>query len=179
MLKPNNILSYFIKDIKDPNECALYKQINTTNTIEIFYKDEKIYKLRHDRIMHNKLKTLTSYNYKNNVIIDYLSERIINSKIDSNKKFKFKTLFYKKDMKISKAYDNYVIYGFIYNKYLIKKDFNYVIEYKSVLSITIEYYNGYKYLYTNINNFKYESGQILIMNKYEANYINRFFSIYN
>ena len=33
MLKPNNILSYFIKDIKDPNECALYKQINTTNTI--------------------------------------------------------------------------------------------------------------------------------------------------
>jgi hypothetical protein len=39
----NNILSYFIKDIKDPIELAFYKQKNIDNTIEIFYKNELLY----------------------------------------------------------------------------------------------------------------------------------------
>jgi hypothetical protein len=38
-----NILSYFIKDIKDQNELAFYKQININNIIKIFYKDELLY----------------------------------------------------------------------------------------------------------------------------------------
>jgi len=71
MLKPNNILSYFIKDIKDSKECALYTQINNTYNIEIFYKDKKIYKITYNK----KLKQLTGYDYKNNVIIDYFTGR--------------------------------------------------------------------------------------------------------
>ena len=43
MLKPNNILSYFIKDIKDTNERAFYKQINNIDCIRILYKDKIIY----------------------------------------------------------------------------------------------------------------------------------------
>jgi len=174
MLKPNNILSYFIKDIKDSNECALYTQINTTNTIEIFYKDKKIYKIY--KIKYNtKLNSIHSYGYKKNVIIDYFSRRIMNYKIDSNERLNYKTLFYKKDNKILKDNYNYIYYEFIYNKYLIKKYFNYMMESKSLLCITIKYYNGYKYLYKSYSNFKYKRDQILIMNKYEANYINRFF----
>ena len=181
MLKPNNILSYFIKDIKDSKECALYTQINTTYTIEICYKDKKIYKITYNK----KLNPIHSYDYKNNVIIEYCSGRIINYKIDSNERANYKALFYKKDMLLSKEYHNYdnsVIYEFIYNKYLIKNFFKYVIESKSVLSITIKYYNGYKYLYKYYKNFKYSKYtrvQILIMNKYEAHYINRLFNIYN
>ena len=175
MLKPNNILSYFIKDIKDPKECALYKQINTTTTtIEIFYKGLMIYYIR-----HYKLKKEISWNYINNIIKDYSSGRIINYKIDYNKRLKYKAIYYKKDKKISRGNKhNCIKYEFIYNKYLIKKNFDYVIKFKSLLYTRIEYYNGYKYLYKDINNYKYKHVQILIMNKYELHYINRFFNLF-
>jgi hypothetical protein len=174
MLKPTNILSYFIKDIKDSNECALYTQIINTNTIEIFYKDKTIYKITYNK----KLNPIHSYGYKKNVIIDYFSRRLINYKIDSNERLNYKTLFYKKDNKILKDNYNCIYYEFIYNKYLIKKYFNYMMESKSLLCIKIKYYNGYKYLYKSYINSKYKRDQILIMNKYEANYINRFFSLF-
>jgi hypothetical protein len=50
----NNILSYFIKDIKDPIELAFYKQKNIDNTIEIFYKNELLYILNYDIILNLK-----------------------------------------------------------------------------------------------------------------------------
>ena len=42
---PNNILSYFIKDIKDPKDPEFLKGIKTYANIQIFYKDELIYRL--------------------------------------------------------------------------------------------------------------------------------------
>ena len=152
MLKPNNILSYFIKDIKDPKECALYKQMNTTsNNIDIFYKGELIH-----RIQLYKLKPEISWNYKNNISKVYLSGRIINCKIDSNKRRKYKTLFYKKDKRISENNGNHILYGFNYNKYLnkylIKKYLDYLEDFKSLLCFKIQYYNGciYKYISRSI-----------------------------
>jgi hypothetical protein len=173
MLKHNNILSYFIKDIKDSKESALYTQTNNNNYSVIYYKDKKLYKT-----MFTKLCPKICWNYKNNVIIEYFSGNIINYKIDSNKRLKYKALFYKKDKIISKINDNYILYEFIYNKYLIKNFFDYVIDDKDLLCINIQYYNGYKYLYKDKNNYKYKYVQILIMNKYELHYINRFFNLF-
>jgi hypothetical protein len=116
MLKPNNILSYFIKDIKNPKKRALYTQINNTTNIKIFYKDKLLYKLQ-----HYKLKPEFSWNYKNNIIKEYLSESINNIKINYIKSRNQKTLYYKKDKIISKPNGNYIMYNFICNKYLIKK----------------------------------------------------------
>jgi hypothetical protein len=179
MLKSNNILSYFIKDIKDPSECAFYKQQNKTNVIKIFYKDKILYEL-----IHNKLKPESSWNYKTNIIIEYVLGRIINYKIDSIKTRNFKALFYKKNWIILKSSGDYIMYGFIYNKYLIKNYFDYVAELKSLLYTRIEYYNGHIYKYISISiyknncNHKYKHVQILIMNKYELHYINRFFNLF-
>jgi hypothetical protein len=175
MLKTNNILSYFIKDIKDPKEFALYKQMNTTNNIEILYKGKLLYKLQPE----------ICWNYKTNIIKKYFTRSIINYiinyKINSNKKLKNKALFYKKDNKIALTNGNYISYSCIYNKYLIKNFFKYVMESKSVLFITIKYYNGYKYLYKSYNGYKgskYTRVRILIMNKYEAHYINRLLGLF-
>ena len=175
MLKPNNILSYFIKDIKDPKECALYKQINTNNTIEIVYKGHLLYKL-----WHYKLKPETCWNYTNNIIKEYLSESIINYKINYVKSLNQKTLYYKKDMNMLKIMDNYISYSFIYNKYLIKQSCKCVVDFKPLLSIGIQYYNGYKYkyLYKSYSKYKCKRVQILIPNKYEFHYINRFFLLF-
>ena len=174
MLKPNNILSYFIRYIKaNPKECALYKQINTTTTIEIFYNDKMIYHIR-----HYKLKKEISWNYKNNIIKDYNSGRIINYKIDYNKRLKYKAIYYKKDKKILRKNYNYILYEFIYNKYLIKRYFNYIIEDKDVLTINIIYYNGYKYFFKSGFDLKYNYINVCIMNKYELHYNTRFFNLF-
>ena len=180
MLKTNNILSYFTKDIKDTKECALYKQMNTTNNIEILYKGKLLYKLQ-----HYKLQPEICWNYKTNIIKKYFTRSIINYiinyKINSNKKLKIKALFYKKDNKIAETNGNYISYSCIYNKYLIKNSFYYVAEFTSLLCIKSKYYNGYiyKYIYRYKGNLKYKHVRILIMNKYELHYINRFFNIYN
>jgi len=177
MLKPNNILSYFIKDIKDPKERALYTQINTINIIEIFFKGKLLYK-----IIHNDINPGISWNYTNNIIKEYYYGRIINYKINSIKTRNYKELFYKKDMKISKVNGNYIYYSFIYNKYLIKINGYYVAEFKYLLCIKIKYFNGNKYLYKDKSkdksNQKYIFNQILILNKYELHYINSFFSLF-
>jgi len=179
MLKTNNILSYFIKDTKDPKEFALYKQMNTTNNIEILYKGKLLYKLR-----HYKLQPEICWNYKTNIIKKYFSRNIINYKINSNKRLKKKALFYKKANKIAETNGNYISYSCIYNKYLIKNSFYYVAEFTSLLYIKSKYYNGYIYKYISISiyknncNHKYKHVQILIMNKYELHYINRFFNLF-
>jgi hypothetical protein len=159
--------------------------MNTTNNIDIFYKDELIH-----RIQLYKLKPAICWNYTNNIIKDYLSGRIINYKIDSNKSSKYNTLFYKKDKRISENNGNYILYGFNYNKYLIKyfikKYLDYLTDFKSLLCFKIQYYNGciYKYISRSIyksiynRNNKYKHVQILIINKYELHYINRFFNLF-
>jgi hypothetical protein len=43
MTKKTNILSYFIKDIKDPIECSFYEQTKYEDTITILYKGELIF----------------------------------------------------------------------------------------------------------------------------------------
>jgi hypothetical protein len=182
MLNSNNILSYFIKDIKDPKECSLYKQINTnTNNIEIFYKDKVLY-----RLLYYRCKPEISCNYKNNIIKEYYPGRITNYKIDSIKQNNYKALFYKKDKIISKINGNYILCEFIYNKYFIIKYLDYLAEFISLLYIKIKYYNRYIYKYICISiyktiynrNNKYKHVQILIINKYELHYINRFFNLF-
>ena len=178
MLKPNNILSYFIKDITDPKECSLYEQKNINNTIRIFYKDKIIY-----QIVHNTFKPYIIWNYKNNFSIEYFSERITNYKINSCKSTKYKELFYKKDNKIAnrnaKYLANCIYYNYEHIKYLIKTYIGYIIANKTILAIIIEYCNGYKYLYKCYNrNYKYNYSHICIMNKYELYYNSIFFYLY-
>ncbi len=175
MLKPNNILSYFIKDIKSPKDRALYTQINTINIIEIFFKGKLLYKL-----IHKYINPRISWNYTNNIIKEYYYGRIINYKINSIKTRNYKELFYKKDMNISNVNGNYISYSFIYNKYLIKQSCKCVVDFKPLLSIGIQYYNGYKYkyLYQSYSKYKCKRVQILIPNKYELHYINSFFSLF-
>jgi hypothetical protein len=57
--RPNNILSYFIKDIKDAKERAFYKEINEPDFIQIFYKDE---------ILYDTQGKSYCYNYINNTV---------------------------------------------------------------------------------------------------------------
>jgi len=40
--EPNNILSYFIKDIKDDKR-PFYRQVNNKGNISIFYKNDLLY----------------------------------------------------------------------------------------------------------------------------------------
>jgi hypothetical protein len=181
----NNILSYFIKDIKDPIERAFYRQKNINNLIKIFYKNEILYDLSYYKL-HVEIK----WYYKNNIIIDYYrySGRIINYKIDKfyklcNTKYSgTKKLFYKKDKQISQMPENanYIYYTFICNKYLHKNNFQYLIDNKCLLFIRIKYFNGYINMYKSriIHTHSYNYIQILIMNKYELHYYSRFFNIY-
>jgi hypothetical protein len=160
----NNILSYFIKDIKDATELAFYKQINHNNSIHIIYKDKKLYKISinnyswnyiHDIIKHSALKYIhksnMSYNYKNNI----------------------KTLYYESN-------NNSITFRFnIYNKYLKKKEFNYQIKRKSLLYVYISHYKEYKYIRMYaISANKFTSLHILIPNKYELQYYCKFFNLY-
>jgi hypothetical protein len=106
MINNTNILSYFIKDIKDPTERNFYKQKNIDNIIEIVYKDKRLF-------MINKNFTPNHiYNYKTNIAI---TNALCNYKIEINNKHKVKIIFYKKDKEILT-----LNYYFIYNKYLVK-----------------------------------------------------------
>jgi len=174
-----NILSYFIKDIKDPSELAFYKQMQTGYNIEITYKDKLLYK-----ITGFKGKLYTILNIKKNISLDYFSDVIINNKICSNKIMKQKTLYYKKDNKLLDINYNYISYIFIYNKYLYKTYFHYAKDGQYLLMNKIKYYNGYKYIYSSIHfnkntiTHKYNYVQIFILNKYELHYFNGFFNLF-
>jgi hypothetical protein len=165
----NNILSYFIKDIKSAKERAFYQQTNYNNNVRIYYKDKLIY---------DNYKGSSS-NYRTNIRkLRYLN-RIINHKIDSNKLQKTNVLYYKKDKMISddKYITSCIYYNYEYIKYLIKTYIGYTIDKETILWLTIKYYNGYKYFFKSCTNFKYKRVLILIMNKYELYYINRFFNL--
>jgi hypothetical protein len=151
MNNKNNILSYFIKDIKDPIERALYEQKNYNDDITIRYINELI------RIQKN-----IKINYK---IASYEKE---------------KCLYCKHDKKISTINSNFISFRYKCKKYLVKTYFEYVIKSIILLFTNIKYFNGYKYKYIIKNSWiiKYTNNIILIMNKYELHYYNKFFNIY-
>ena len=167
-MRHNNILSYFIKDIKDAKELALYKQTYYNNYKTIWYKNEVIFEINNIHI----------YNYSLNIYKSSIIKCIrINYKIASY--LHRKILYYKHDKKIKYSSSNYIMFYFIYKKYLVKTHFSYVINNISLLKIEIKYSNGYIYI-SNLykRNNKYTNNIILIMNKYELYYYNKFFNLY-
>jgi hypothetical protein len=171
----NNILSYFIKDIKSAKERAFYKQINEPcfiHWIKIVYKDEILY----------EIKGKYCYNHINNIVKCLDLKYILNYNIWSNYTT-CKNLYYKKDAKIKFTNSNYIRLDFTYNKYLQKFNFGYHIDNKSLLYISIIYFKKYKYIKnrnSNGNKFrhKFTSAMILIPNKYELQYYCKFFNLY-
>jgi len=168
--KFNNILSYFIKDINDPLERAFYKTKKPNNKIEIFYKDKLIYKIYFNTFQY-------IYDYKNNII--KRDSRYCNYKLYSDKATKYKKLFYNNNNTISKYNTKYIWYVYKQTKYFLKIRITYRIDNQIVIDNQVFYYNGYKYIRRCVltyNNFSHS--QILIENKYELHYYNRFFNLY-
>ena len=185
-MKKTNILSYFIKDIKDRKdrkdrkELRDYRQINSDYDIKIAHINSVLY------IYNRQYKHI--YDFVNNI-----SKSDCLSYINSNRKFidkktNHKYLFYNKDNSANKRSFNYIEYNYIYYKNMRKIDYKYRINYKIILSIVIKYYNRLKYMYYNRSKYmfcntykivydKYKS-QIFIVNKYELQYISRFFYLY-
>ena len=114
MTNTNNILSYFIKDIKDPKEQALYKGIKTKQKIQIFHKDELIYEIEISLFKYNRYN-----NYKKNISMSY--SIFYNYKLCLDKINKVKYLYYKNDKKLLISNYNYICYIYEQNKYLTKK----------------------------------------------------------
>jgi hypothetical protein len=162
----NNVLTYFIKDIKDAKERAFYKQINNNKIIQILYKDELIY-------VNNDF----CYNYIHNIVKRNSSKYIATYKSCSMYNLKF--LYYKKDNTTRSNTPNYIKFHFTYKKYLNKNRFCYVINNNQILCLVIIYFKKYKYIMNYIYNIaKFTSPQILIPNKYELDYYCKFVNIY-
>ncbi len=171
---PNNILSYFIKDIKDATEVSFYKQINLNNGyIQILYKDELIYN-RSDYL----------YNYINNIIKQKSNKYIRKPNITYNYINKYKILFYNQDRTMKFINPNHIRFYFTYNKYLQKLNFQYCMKDKYLLFVSIIYLKKYKYIIRNYNiyyierSIKFTSSRILIPNKYELDYYCKFCNLY-
>ena len=169
--RPNNILSYFIKDIKDATELAFYKQVIDNGMIQIFYKDKLIYGMNE-----------YSCNYINNIIKNSCLKYIDTYKNGSYSTHKTKFLYYKKDNTIKLPSLNYIRVNFIYNKYFNKRRFYYCINNKYLLFVSILYSKKYKYI-MNCNMYieisiKFTSPRILIPNKYELDYYCKFLNLY-
>ena len=169
----NNILSYFIKDIKDANERALYKQKNNTDWIRIFYKDKIIYEYGSYYIS----------NYLYNILKSVKVYYMFNNKILYNSTAGYKDLFYKKDGDIRLYNLNYISIQFYKDKYLQKYNLDYINNTQDLLTINIKYYNQYKYIYKSFIDYKIgpitiiTSPIILIPNKYELQYYSKLFQI--
>jgi hypothetical protein len=164
----NNILSYFIKDIKDATELAFYKQVNYYNFIQIFYKDKKLYELFN-----------YCYNYLNNIIKHSSLKYIRKSNISYDYTNKNKALYYKNDTKILNYNPNNITYYFTYTKYLNKTSLYYFINNTYCIFLSISYYKKYKYIMNStISTNKFTSPLILIPNKYELQYYCKFFNLY-
>ena len=168
----NNILSYFIKDIKDPKELAFYKSFNTTAYLEIFYKDELLYKMTFIPFNY-------CYNYKKNILKNFFLH--CNYKLYSNKRCKHKYLYYKNNNKISIANPDpdYIWYSYNQTKYLKKISISYKSNNKYLLNIKLLYHKGSKYIFRfTKNSIIFNQSLILIMNKYELHYYNIFVYLY-
>jgi hypothetical protein len=169
--RPNNILSYFIKDIKDATELAFYKQVIDNGMIRIFYKDKLIYSMNE-----------YSCNYINNIKKNSFLTYIDTYKNGSYSIYKTKFLYYKKDNTIKLPSLNYIRINFIYNKYFNKRRVYYCMNNKYLLFVSILYFKKYKYI-MNYNMYiersiKFTSSRILIPNKYELDYYCKLFNLY-
>ncbi len=164
----NNILSYFIKDIKDATERAFYKKI-TNRFIEILYKDKLLYEIHKD-YCNNFIRNISKspalkYILKSNIAYDYIT--------------KVKYLYYKNDNKIKNYNPNFIKFSFLHNKYLNSTCLFYISYNKTLLSIKIIYSNIFKYIIiSNLHKNKFTSPHILISNKYELDYYCKFFNLY-
>ena len=166
-MNKNNILSYFIKDIKDPIEIALYKQIIYNDHINICYKNYILCRIYKNYIL----------NYISNIYKSNITEIIkCNYKIRVYKNSK--QLFYKHDKRITTFNCNFISVSYIYKKYQVIQYFEYTINYRSVFITYKKYFNGYKYIITQYKKNKYTTNIILILNKYELSYYNKFFYFY-
>jgi hypothetical protein len=164
-----NILSYFIKDITKINEKMQYRiSKDFYEDITIYYKDRLLYSY------------MISFNAINNVLTNVYKQHytISTNTIIKNKLRVFKTLFYNKDNDNLHLNNNRIIYFYKVLKYMQKHTLIYFYSIK----IDIKYYNMYKYIckykhenYKAPNTFK---SMILIIHKYELNYINTFFRMY-
>jgi len=116
----NNILSYFIKDIKDNNARSFYEQIKYENSgnIRIFHKDLLLFQITNNYC----------YKYIDNIITNIDSKFICNYKICCDYYDKYKYLYYK-----NHDINNYIMVNFTYNKYLKKLNFHYCIYLLSIL----------------------------------------------
>jgi hypothetical protein len=166
----NNILSYFIKDIKDNDARAFYEQIKYENSsnIRIFHKDLLIFQITNNYC----------YKYIDNIITNIDSKFICNYKICCDYYDKYKYLYYKKDKQIQVYNLNYIKFYFTYNKDLKKIQFQYYINNKDLLIVSISYYNRYKFIRINKGfSNKFTSTHILIPNKYELHYYCKLYMI--
>jgi hypothetical protein len=166
----NNILSYFIKDIKDAKERAFYIQINNIDWIRILYKDKIIYEYGRHYIS----------NYLYNISKSVKLKFIYNNKIRSNYTAGYKILFYKKDAVIELQNPNCITFQFYTDKYLQKYCLDYINNAKYLLVTNIKYYKQYKYIYKPyIYTDKIRLiNMILIPNKYELQYYFKLFLIF-
>jgi len=164
----NNILSYFVKDITDLKEKALYIiSIDYFGYINIYYKTCIIYWCKNNNIA-NYIKNI------NKEIDIYIQT----NKIFKNFKFETKQIYYTSRHKYGNITS--IIYCYHLKKYLLKHTISYCVKSINVIKIRIIYYNMYKYKYKmNIFNTNNKNKfMILFTNKYELNYINTFFLLY-
>jgi len=128
-MRYNNILSYFIKDIKDHKTHSFYKQKQKKykDNIKIYYKKEIICEINSNY----------KYNYILNIYKSSLTTYKSNYKIAFNLNYKY--FFYKKDNKVRLPNPNYIRYCFVYNKNFNKTQFNYTINNREFLSVLIIY----------------------------------------
>jgi hypothetical protein len=150
--EPNNILSYFIRDIKDDKR-PFYRQVNNKGNISIFYKNDLLYTIG-----------FYLHDYKKNIVKCISFKYISTSKICSDYDSKYKYLYYKNDI------NNYIMVNFTYDKYLNKRCFYYYMNHKCLLFISIIHYTRYKFIRINKGYSKFTSTHILIPNKYELHY---------
>jgi hypothetical protein len=165
-----DILSHFIKDPIERAKCIIKKK-----KYEI--RIEKENKLLYSNRFYMRKRQIVNY-----ILNIYNCEGITcSNKIYSNKIDKFKQLFYKKDRRLNCAIGNFITYKFNYNKYFNKTRLQYFIDIKILLITYIIYYNKYKYIYIDHKSpikLKYINSLLLIINKYELHYYNRFFTLY-
>ena len=170
MNNKTNILSYFIKDIKDPIECSFYKQIKSIDnySLIIIYKNKTLFEITSRSI----------FNYILNICNSRITNKIkCNYKIASYNHIKY--LYYNHDRRINTYNYNYISFDYICKKYIVKPIFKYVRNFITLLYTMAKYHNGFKYIIKKYDTgFKYNKNIILIMNKYELYYHNKFFNLY-
>jgi hypothetical protein len=175
----SNILSYFIRNI-DKNEHQYYTQLNNIYSIEIIYKETQIYYMR---ILAKYIYTITNRieNIYKFIEFDTVCS-VCNNKFFNNKKYKYSIHYYNRDHILNSKAINYLTYVYQINKYINKITFDFYVYDIKTLTINIYYATMYKFIfkcknmYKKLRNIFYSI--ILINNKYEMQYINRFFYLY-